>query len=87
MCSVVVVVVIDLVLVMSRVALFMVNHTRLKNNFMTRKNKKFSRGLDNSSKGLLYLQTDIRLSSARWSLNNREFFGQRHLQSPVLRVI
>ena len=37
LCSVVVVVVIDLVLVMSRVALFMVNHTRLKNNFMTRK--------------------------------------------------
>lgn len=38
LCSVVVVVVvIDLVLVMSRVALFMVNHTRLKNNFITRK--------------------------------------------------
>lgn len=35
--SVVVVVVVDLVSVISRVTLFLVNHTRLKNNFMTRK--------------------------------------------------
>lgn len=33
----VVVVVVDLVSVISRVTLFLVNHTRLKNNFMTRK--------------------------------------------------
>ena len=32
-----VVVVVDLVSVISRVTLFLVNHTRLKNNFMTRK--------------------------------------------------
>ena len=35
--SVVVVVVVDLVSVISRVTLFLVNHTRLKSNFMTRK--------------------------------------------------
>ena len=34
--SVVVVVVVDLVLVISRVTLFLVNHTRLKNNSRTR---------------------------------------------------
>lgn len=82
-----VIAVVDLILVISRVALSLENHTRLKNDFMTRKNRKIRRGLDNNSKGLFYLQTDIRLSSARWSLNNREFFGQRHLQSPILRVI